>query len=143
MTKNNLKVVKSTKDKELENKEKNKALDAAISQITENFGKGSVMKLGQQAAMDIDSISTGSLSLDLALGIGGLPKGRVIEIYGPEASGKTTLALQVVAEAQRTGGICGFVDAEHALDPVYAKKLGVDTEELLISQPDTASKLWR
>tara|TARA_B100002003_G_scaffold244263_1_gene270002 strand:- start:47 stop:1171 length:1125 start_codon:yes stop_codon:yes gene_type:complete len=140
MTKNNLKVVKSTKDKELENKEKNKALDAAISQITDNFGKGSVMKLGQQAAMDIDSISTGSLSLDLALGIGGLPKGRVIEIYGPEASGKTTLALQVVAEAQKAGGICGFVDAEHALDPVYAKKLGVDTEELLISQPDTGEQ---
>ena len=140
MTKNNLKVVKSIKDKELENKEKNKALEAAISQITDNFGKGSVMRLGQQTAMDIESISTGSLSLDLALGIGGLPKGRVIEIYGPEASGKTTLALQVVAEAQKNGGICGFVDAEHALDPVYAKKLGVDTEELLISQPDTGEQ---
>ena len=140
MTKNNLKVVKSTKNQELENKEKNKALEAAISQITENFGKGSVMKLGQQTAMDIESISTGSLSLDLALGIGGLPKGRVIEIYGPESSGKTTLALQVVAEAQKHGGICGFVDAEHALDPVYAKKLGVDTEELLISQPDTGEQ---
>ena len=140
MTKNNLKVVKSTKDKELESKEKNKALEAAISQITDNFGKGSVMRLGQQTAMDIESISTGSLSLDLALGIGGLPKGRVIEIYGPEASGKTTLALQVVAEAQKNGGICGFVDAEHALDPVYAKKLGVDTEELLISQPDTGEQ---
>ena len=140
MTKNNLKVVKSIKDKELENKEKNKALEAAISQITDNFGKGSVMRLGQQTAMDIESISTGSLSLDLALGIGGLPKGRVIEIYGPESSGKTTLALQVVAEAQKNGGICGFVDAEHALDPVYAKKLGVDTEELLISQPDTGEQ---
>ena len=140
MTKNNLKVVKSAKDKELENKEKNKALDAAISQITDNFGKGSVMRLGQQMAMDIESISTGSLSLDLALGIGGLPKGRIIEIYGPESSGKTTLALQVVAEAQKAGGICGFVDAEHALDPVYAKKLGVDTEELLISQPDTGEQ---
>ena len=140
MTKNNLKVVKSTKDQDLEKKEKNKALDAAISQITDNFGKGSVMKLGQQTAMDIESISTGSLSLDLALGIGGLPKGRVIEIYGPESSGKTTLALQVIAEAQKTGGICGFVDAEHALDPVYAKKLGVDTEELLISQPDTGEQ---
>ena len=128
MTKNNLKIVKSAKDQDLEKKEKNKALDAAISQITDTFGKGSVMKLGQQTAMDIESISTGSLSLDLALGIGGLPKGRVIEIYGPESSGKTTLALQVVAEAQKTGGICGFVDAEHALDPVYAKKLGVDTE---------------
>ena len=140
MTKNNLKVVKSTKDKELESKEKNKALEAAISQITDNFGKGSVMRLGQQTAMDIESISTGSLSLDLAIGIGGLPKGRVIEIYGPEASGKTTLALQVVAEAQKNGGICGFVDAEHALDPVYAKKIGVDTEELLISQPDTGEQ---
>ena len=140
MTKNNLKVVKSTKDKELESKEKNKALEAAISQITDNFGKGSVMRLGQQTAMDIESISTGSLSLDLAIGIGGLPKGRVIEIYGPEASGKTTLALQVVAEAQKNGGICGFVDAEHALDPVYAKKIGVDTEELLISQPETGEQ---
>ena len=140
MTKNNLKVVKTSKDQDLEKKEKNKALEAAISQITDNFGKGSVMKLGQQTAMDIESISTGSLSLDLALGIGGLPKGRIIEIYGPESSGKTTLALQVVAEAQKVGGICGFVDAEHALDPVYAKKLGVDTEELLISQPDTGEQ---
>jgi len=140
MTKNNLKVVKSTKEQDSEKKEKNKALDAAINQITDTFGKGSVMKLGQQTAMDIESISTGSLSLDLALGIGGLPKGRVIEIYGPESSGKTTLALQVVAEAQKAGGICGFVDAEHALDPVYAKKLGVDTEELLISQPDAGEQ---
>jgi recombination protein RecA len=140
MTKNNLKIVKSSKNQETENKEKNKALEAAINQIDENFGKGSIMKLGQKAALDIESISTGSLSLDLALGIGGLPKGRVIEIYGPEGSGKTTLALQVVAEAQKTGGICGFVDAEHALDPVYAKKLGVKTEELLISQPDTGEQ---
>jgi len=140
MTKNNLKIVKSGKNQEAENKEKNKALEAAISQIDENFGKGSVMKLGQKAAMNIESISTGSLSLDLALGIGGLPKGRVIEIYGPESSGKTTLALQVVAEAQKVGGICGFIDAEHALDPVYAKKLGVKTEELLISQPDTGEQ---
>ena len=140
MTKNNLKVVKSARDKDLENKEKNKALDAAISQITDNFGKGSVMKLGQKKAMDIESISTGSLSLDLALGIGGLPKGRIVEIYGPESSGKTTLALQVVAEAQKSGGICAFVDAEHALDPVYAKKLGVNTEELLISQPDAGEQ---
>jgi len=140
MTKNNLKIVKSNKNQETENKEKNKALEAAISQIDENFGKGSVMKLGQQAVLDIEAISTGSLSLDLALGIGGLPKGRVVEIYGPESSGKTTLALQVVAEAQKTGGICGFVDAEHALDPVYAKKLGVKTEELLISQPDTGEQ---
>ena len=140
MTKNNLKVVKSTKDQELDNKEKNKALDAAISQITDNFGKGSVMKLGEKRAMDIESISTGSLSLDLALGIGGLPKGRIIEVYGPESSGKTTLALQVVAEAQKAGGICAFVDAEHALDPVYAKKLGVNTEEILISQPDAGEQ---
>jgi len=140
MTKNNLKIVKSNKNQELENKEKNKALEAAISQIDDAFGKGSVMKLGQQTTMDIDSISTGSLSLDLALGIGGLPKGRVTEIYGPEASGKTTLALQVVSEAQKTGGICGFIDAEHALDPIYAKKLGVKTDELLISQPDTGEQ---
>jgi recombination protein RecA len=140
MTKNNLKIVKSGKNQEIEAKEKNKALDAAISQIDENFGKGSVMKLGQKAAMNIEAISTGSLSLDLALGIGGLPKGRVIEIYGPESSGKTTLALQVLAESQKSGGICAFVDAEHALDPVYAKKLGVKTEELLISQPDTGEQ---
>jgi len=140
MTKNNLKIVKSGKNQEIEAREKSKALDAAISQIDENFGKGSVMKLGQKAALNIDAISTGSLSLDLALGIGGLPKGRVVEIYGPESSGKTTLALQVVAESQKTGGICGFIDAEHALDPVYAKKLGVKTEELLISQPDTGEQ---
>ena len=115
MSKNNLKIVKPGKNQETENKEKNKALAAAISQIDENFGKGSVMKLGQKAAINVEAISTGSLSLDLALGIGGLPKGRVIEIYGPESSGKTTLALQVLAEAQKTGGICAFVDAEHAM----------------------------
>ena len=137
MTKNNLKIVKSEDKKDKELKEKNKSLDAAISQIDQNFGKGSVMRLGQQQALDIEAVSTGSLSLDLALGIGGLPKGRIIEIYGPESSGKTTLALQVVAEAQKAGGICAFVDAEHAMDPIYAKKLGVKTEELLISQPDT------
>ncbi len=140
MTKNNLKVIKPDNKKQQEFKEKNKALSAAISQIDQNFGKGSVMRLGQQQAMDVESISTGSLSLDLALGIGGLPKGRVIEIYGPESSGKTTLALQVVAEAQKSGGICSFVDAEHALDPVYAKKLGVKTDDLLISQPDTGEQ---
>jgi len=140
MTKNNLKIVKPSKNQEVEAKEKSKALEAAISQIDENFGKGSVMKLGQKAAINIESISTGSLGLDLALGIGGLPKGRIVEIYGPESSGKTTLALQVVAEAQKVGGICGFIDAEHALDPVYAKKLGVKTEELLISQPDTGEQ---
>ena len=140
MTKNNLKIVKSDDKKEKELKEKNKSLDAAISQIDQNFGKGSVMRLGQQQALDIEAVSTGSLSLDLALGIGGLPKGRIIEIYGPESSGKTTLALQVVAEAQKAGGICAFVDAEHAMDPIYAKKLGVKTEELLISQPDTGEQ---
>ena len=140
MTKNNLKIVKSGKNQDVENKEKNKALEAAISQIDDNFGKGSVMKLGQKVAVNVEAISTGSLSLDLALGIGGLPKGRVVEIYGPESSGKTTLALQVLAEAQKTGGICAFVDAEHALDPVYARKLGVKTEELLISQPDTGEQ---
>ena len=140
MTKNNLKVVKTDNKKEQELKEKNKSLEAAISQIDQNFGKGSVMRLGQQEALDIESISTGSISLDLALGIGGLPKGRIIEIYGPESSGKTTLALQVVAEAQKAGGICAFVDAEHAMDPAYAKKLGVKTDELLISQPDTGEQ---
>ncbi len=140
MTKNNLKIVKSAKNQDAEVKEKNKALEAAISQIDENFGKGSVMKLGQKAAMNIEAISTGSLSLDLALGIGGLPKGRIVEIYGPESSGKTTLALQVVAEAQKAGGICGFIDAEHALDPVYASKLGVDIDSLLLSQPDTGEQ---
>ncbi len=140
MTKNNLKVVKSDNKKEQELKEKNKSLEAAISQIDQNFGKGSVMRLGQQQALDIEAVSTGSLSLDLALGIGGLPKGRIIEVYGPESSGKTTLALQVVAEAQKAGGICAFVDAEHAMDPIYAKKLGVKTEELLISQPDTGEQ---
>ena len=140
MTKNNLKIVKSDDKKQKELKEKSKSLEAAISQIDQNFGKGSVMRLGQQQALDVEAISTGSLSLDLALGIGGLPKGRIIEIYGPESSGKTTLALQVVAEAQKAGGICAFVDAEHAMDPVYAKKLGVKTEELLISQPDTGEQ---
>jgi len=140
MIKNNLKVVKSDSKKEQELKEKNKALEAAISQIDQNFGKGSIMRLGQRQALDIEAISTGSLSLDLALGIGGLPKGRIIEIYGPESSGKTTLALQVVAEAQKKGGICAFVDAEHAMDPIYAKKLGVKTGELLISQPDTGEQ---
>ena len=137
MTKNNLKVVNNIKDQD---KEKKKALDAAISQIDQNFGKGSVMKLGQNQVLDIESVSTGSLSLDLALGIGGLPKSRIVEIYGPESSGKTTLALQVIAEAQKTGGTCAFVDAEHALDPTYAIKLGVNTTELLISQPDTGEQ---
>jgi recombination protein RecA len=119
---------------------KNKALDAALAQIERAFGKGSIMKLGQREALEIEAISTGSLGLDIALGIGGLPKGRVVEIYGPESSGKTTLALHVVAEAQRKGGTCAFVDAEHALDPGYAKKLGVDIDNLLISQPDAGEQ---
>ncbi|HEX7876005.1 MAG TPA: recombinase RecA [Sphingobium sp.] len=117
--------------------DKTKALSAALSQIERQFGKGSVMKLGKNdRSMDIETISSGSLGLDIALGVGGLPKGRVIEIYGPESSGKTTLALHTVAEAQKKGGICAFIDAEHALDPVYARKLGVNVDELLISQPD-------
>ena len=121
--------------------DKLKALEAALSQIEKLHGKGSVMRLGaNDQSMDVEAISTGSLGLDIALGIGGLPRGRIIEIYGPESSGKTTLSLQVVAEAQKTGGICAFVDAEHALDPVYAKKLGVKTEDLLISQPDTGEQ---
>ena len=120
--------------------EKQRALEAALSQIERAFGKGSIMKLGQQEAIEIESISTGSLSLDIALGIGGLPKGRIIEIYGPESSGKTTLALHCVAEAQKLGGVCAFVDAEHALDPVYARKVGVNVDELLISQPDAGEQ---
>ena len=121
--------------------DKQKALESALAQIERNFGKGSIMKLGQrEAAMDIEAVSTGSLGLDIALGIGGLPKGRVIEIYGPESSGKTTLALHVVAEQQKLGGTCAFVDAEHALDPTYARKLGVDVDELLISQPDAGEQ---
>ena len=123
------------------NMDKSKALDAALGQIEKNFGKGSIMKLGQQeSAVELEAISTGSLGLDIALGIGGLPKGRIIEIYGPESSGKTTLALHAVAEAQKVGGTCAFVDAEHALDPSYAKKLGVNVEDLLISQPDAGEQ---
>ncbi len=121
--------------------DKNKALEAALGQIDRAFGKGSVMKLGQKDnGIEIEAISTGSLNLDIALGIGGLPKGRIIEVYGPESSGKTTLALHAVAECQKAGGIAAFVDAEHALDPVYAKKLGVDVNELLVSQPDTGEQ---
>jgi recombination protein RecA len=121
--------------------DKLKALEAALSQIEKMHGKGSVMRLGaSDQSMDVEAISTGSLGLDIALGIGGLPRGRVVEIYGPESSGKTTLSLQVVAEAQKTGGICAFVDAEHALDPVYARKLGVKVEDLLISQPDSGEQ---
>ncbi len=120
--------------------DKSKALDAALSQIERAFGKGSVMRLGQREAMNVASISTGSLGLDMALGIGGLPKGRVVEIYGPESSGKTTLTLHVIAEAQKKGGTCAFIDAEHALDPAYAKKLGVNIDDLIISQPDTGEQ---
>lgn len=121
--------------------DKTKALDAALSQIERAFGKGSIMRLGKnQKAVEIETIPTGSLGLDIALGVGGLPRGRVIEIYGPESSGKTTLTLHVIAEAQKRGGVCAFVDAEHALDPVYARKLGVNLEDLLISQPDTGEQ---
>ena len=137
MAQSNLRVVENS------SMDKNKALDAALSQIERAFGKGSIMKLGANSALEIEAISTGSLGLDIALGIGGLPKGRVIEIYGPESSGKTTLALQVIAEAQKRGGICAFVDAEHALDPVYARKLGVKIDDLLISQPDTGEQAPR
>ncbi|MBO6521474.1 MAG: recombinase RecA [Rhodospirillales bacterium] len=120
--------------------DKNKALDAAVSQIERAFGKGSIMRLGQREVQQVASISTGSIGLDIALGIGGMPKGRIVEVYGPESSGKTTLALHVVAEAQKTGGTCAFIDAEHALDPVYAKKLGVNVDDLLISQPDAGEQ---
>src|SRR6195952_4666226 len=131
-----LKVVTGTSD----NMDKQKALDAALAQIDRAFGKGSAMKLGSREAVQIESISTGSLGLDIALGIGGLPRGRIVEIYGPESSGKTTLALHVIAEAQKAGGTAAFVDAEHALDPSYAHKLGVDLDELLVSQPDTGEQ---
>ncbi|QMW23957.1 recombinase RecA [Sandaracinobacteroides saxicola] len=120
--------------------DKQKALEAALAQIDRAFGKGSAMKLGQREALEIEAISTGSLGLDIGLGIGGLPKGRIVEIYGPESSGKTTLALHAIAEAQKLGGTAAFVDAEHALDPIYAKKLGVDTENLIVSQPDTGEQ---
>jgi recombination protein RecA len=130
----NLKVV------EVVSQNKSKALDAALAQIERSFGKGSIMRLGAREVLDIETISTGSLGLDIGLGVGGLPKGRVVEIYGPESSGKTTLALHTVAEAQKKGGICAFVDAEHALDPVYARKLGVNLDDLLISQPDAGEQ---
>ncbi len=123
-----------------ENSEKRKALEAAMSQIEKQFGKGSVMKLGEFKAMEVEAIPTGALSLDIALGIGGVPRGRIIEIYGPESSGKTTLALHVVAEAQKMGGEAAFIDAEHALDPIYAKKLGVNIDDLIVSQPDTGEQ---
>jgi recombination protein RecA len=122
------------------NDNKSRALTAALSQIEKQFGKGSIMKLGDNKTMDVETISTGSLGLDIALGAGGLPLGRVVEIYGPESSGKTTLTLEVIAEAQRNGKVCAFIDAEHALDPIYAEKLGVDVKELLVSQPDTGEQ---
>jgi len=126
---------------ERKNMDKDKALDTALAQIERSFGKGSIMKLGQDnPVMDIEAVSTGSIGLDVALGIGGLPKGRIIEVYGPESSGKTTLALHVIAQEQKNGGICAFVDAEHALDPSYAKKLGVNLDDLLISQPDAGEQ---
>jgi recombination protein RecA len=135
MAQTNLKLVEGS------SMDKTKALDAALSQIERAFGKGSIMRLGKnQQAVEIETISTGSLGLDIALGVGGLPKGRVIEIYGPESSGKTTLALHTIAEAQKKGGVCGFIDAEHALDPIYARKLGVNLDDLLISQPDTGEQ---
>ncbi len=120
--------------------DKTKALDAALSQIERAFGKGSIMRLGQGQAVEIETVPTGSLGLDIALGVGGLPRGRIVEIYGPESSGKTTLALHTVAEAQKRGGVCAFIDAEHALDPVYARKLGVNLDDLLISQPDAGEQ---
>jgi recombination protein RecA len=135
MTQPNLRLVEGT------SVDKTKALDAALSQIERTFGKGSIMRLGKnQKAVEIETVPTGSLGLDIALGVGGLPRGRVIEIYGPESSGKTTLTLHVIAEAQKKGGVCAFVDAEHALDPVYARKLGVNLNDLLISQPDTGEQ---
>ena len=119
---------------------KQKALAAALGQIEKQFGKGSIMKLGDNRTMDVETVSTGSLSLDIALGAGGLPMGRIVEIYGPESSGKTTLTLEVIAAAQRQGKTCAFIDAEHALDPIYARKLGVDIDQLLVSQPDTGEQ---
>ena len=134
MPKSSIRVVESNDN------DREKALDTALSQIERNFGKGSIMKMGQRPVVEAETVSTGSIGMDVALGIGGLPKGRIIEIYGPESSGKTTLALHAAAEAQKNGGICAFVDAEHALDPIYARKLGVNIDDLLISQPDTGEQ---
>ena len=132
--------LKVVSDRTVLDMDKQKALDAALAQIDRAFGKGSAMRLGSREAIEIETISTGSLGLDIALGIGGLPRGRIVEIYGPESSGKTTLALHAVAEAQKAGGVAAFVDAEHALDPIYAQKLGVDVENLIVSQPDTGEQ---
>src|SRR3984957_17565394 len=134
MTQPNLRLVEGT------SVDKTKALDAALSQIERAFGKGSIMRLGKHKALEVETVPTGSLGLDIALGVGGLPRGRVVEIYGPESSGKTTLTLHVIAEAQKKGGVCAFVDAEHALDPIYARKLGVNLNALLISHPDTGEQ---
>lgn len=123
--------------------DKEKALELALAQIDKQYGKGSVMRLGERPVVEMAVIPTGSIALDVALGVGGLPRGRVVEIYGPEAGGKTTLALHAVASAQRSGGNAAFIDAEHALDPDYAKAIGVDTDSLLVSQPDTVSRRWR
>jgi recombination protein RecA len=136
----NLKVIETGNQAKMKDSDREKALEAALAQIDRAFGKGSAMKLGSREAINIEAISTGSLGLDIALGIGGLPKGRVIEIYGPESSGKTTLTLHVIAEAQKLGGTAAFIDAEHALDPGYAKKLGVDIDNLIVSQPDTGEQ---
>ena len=130
-------IIKNRRIEIMINEEKRKALEAALGQIEKQYGKGSVMKLGESSAnMQVETVPTGSLSLDIALGVGGVPKGRIVEIYGPESSGKTTVALHMVAEVQKRGGIAGFIDAEHALDPVYAKNIGVDIDNLYISQPD-------
>ena len=137
MSQTKLKVIENNN---MDKENRNKSLEAAVGLIEKNYGKGSIMRLGSKANVEIESISTGSLSLDIALGIGGVPKGRIVEIYGPESSGKTTLATHIVAESQKLGGNCAFIDAEHALDPAYAKKLGVNLEELLISQPDTGEQ---
>ncbi len=131
---------KTEKKNNIENAEKLKALDVALAQIEKQFGKGSVMKLGETATMTVEAIPTGALSLDIALGIGGVPRGRIIELYGPESSGKTTVALHMIAEAQKMGGVAAFIDAEHALDPIYAKNLGVDVDGLIVSQPDTGEQ---
>ena len=127
-------------DRSRDGREREKALDMALAQIDKQYGKGSIMRMGEKTTMNIESIPTGALSLDLALGIGGLPRGRVTEIFGPESSGKSTLAMHVVAEAQRNGGVCAYIDAEHAMDPVYARAIGVDIDQLLISQPDTGEQ---
>ena len=140
MSQAKFKVIENKENNKMDKETRNKSLEAAVSLIEKNYGKGSIMKLGSKANVDIESIPTGSLGLDIALGIGGVPKGRIIEIYGPESSGKTTLATHIVAESQKQGGNCAFIDAEHCLDPAYAKKLGVNLEELLISQPDTGEQ---